>query len=61
MESAWIECRSCETLVSELKEYSVKSCRICDALDCDECLNEAGYCMPCSEKSDYSKEDAIPV
>ncbi len=61
MESTWIECTQCESLPPELKEYSIKSCRMCGALDCDECLNEAGYCVSCSEKIDYSKEDAIPV
>jgi hypothetical protein len=61
MEGMWLECRVCETLIPQLKEYSARACRLCGTLHCDECLNEAGYCTPCSEKLDYSKEDAIPV
>ncbi len=61
MEAMWIECKTCESLAPELKEYSNRLCRLCGALHCDACLNEAGYCTPCSEKMDYSKEEAIPV
>jgi hypothetical protein len=61
MEGMWMECKMCETLSPELKEYSAKTCRLCGALHCDECLNEAGYCTPCSERMDYSKEEALPV
>ena len=61
MEDALIECRTCESLAPELKEYSSRLCRLCGALHCDECLNEAGYCTSCSEKMDYSKDEAIPV
>ncbi|MGA2404175.1 MAG: hypothetical protein ABSG91_21135 [Syntrophobacteraceae bacterium] len=61
MEGMWMECRGCETFAPKLDERSSKECRLCGALHCDECLNEAGYCTPCSEKMDYSKDDAIPV
>ncbi|MGO9689167.1 MAG: hypothetical protein ACLP2X_11565 [Syntrophobacteraceae bacterium] len=61
MEGLLLECKVCETLAPELKEYTAKTCRLCGALHCNECLNEAGYCTPCSEKMEYSKEDAIPV
>ena len=61
MESTWIECKLCETLAPKVKEHSARICRLCGALHCDECLNEAGYCRSCSEKMDYSKDEAIPV
>jgi len=51
----------CETPAPEMKEYASGTCRLCAALYCDECLNEAGYCTTCSEKMDYSKDEAIPV
>jgi hypothetical protein len=61
MDSLLIECRVCKALSAEVREYSAKICRLCESLHCDECLNEAGYCTPCSEKMEYSKEEAIPV
>ncbi|MGA3113316.1 MAG: hypothetical protein ABSF90_02655 [Syntrophobacteraceae bacterium] len=61
MESAWMEGTMCETPAPEMKEYASGTCRLCAALYCDECLNEAGYCTTCSEKMDYSKDEAIPV
>jgi len=61
MEDVLIECRTCKTFASEIMEHSSRSCRLCNTLHCDECLNEAGYCTSCSEKLDYLKEDAIPV
>jgi hypothetical protein len=61
MESMWMECKMCDTLAPEMKGSASKTCRLCGALHCDECLNEAGYCTPCSEKIDYSKDEAIPV
>ncbi len=61
MADAWIECKECEILPSELKEYSDRKCRLCGALRCDECLNEAGLCTSCSENMNSSMDDAIPV
>jgi hypothetical protein len=61
MESVLIDCKRCSTLAPEIMEYSSRLCRLCNVAHCDECLNEAGYCTPCSEKMDHSKEDAIPV
>jgi len=61
METIWVECKKCAALPAELKDYSAKMCRLCGTLHCDECLNEAGYCTPCSERMDYSKEEAVPV
>jgi len=61
MGNVWMECRFCRALPPEIGEYSTKACRLCGALHCDECLNEAGYCTPCSEKTDYSKDEAIPI
>lgn len=61
MEGMWMECRTCESLAPALKEYSSGTCRLCGALHCDECLNDAGYCTPCSEKLDYFKDEATPV
>lgn len=60
METAWIECKVCKDVPPAGREFA-KTCRLCGALHCDECINEAGYCTPCSEKLDYSKEEAIPV
>ncbi len=60
MEQAWIECRICKDVPPQGME-SAKQCRLCGVLHCDECLNEAGYCTPCSEKLEYTKEEAIPV
>lgn len=61
MENTLIDCKVCESLTSEIAEYSTKVCRLCGELHCDECLNEAGYCTPCSEETGYLREDAIPV
>jgi len=58
MESTWIDCKRC---APKTKERSKRTCSLCGALHCDECLNEAGYCTPCSEKMGYSKDEAIPV
>ncbi len=58
MESEFINCKKC---ASHTKEHSAGTCCLCGALHCDECLNEAGYCTPCSEKMSYSKDEAIPV
>lgn len=61
MEGQWIECRECGALPSEMQGYAAKTCSLCGALHCDECLNEAGYCTPCSEESLWSKEEGIAV
>ncbi len=61
MEDMWIECKVCGTFASEIRRHSSRECSLCGAMHCDECLNEAGYCTPCSEKLGYSKGDAIPV
>jgi hypothetical protein len=61
MEDVFIECKTCQTLAPEMMEYSGRLCKLCNVAHCDECLNEAGYCTPCSEKLDYLKEDAIAV
>ncbi len=61
MKSAWMECTKCKTPAPEMKESAVGTCRLCAVLHCDECLNEAGYCTSCSEKMDYSMDEAIPV
>ena len=60
MEETWMECKICKDAPAEQKE-SAKMCRLCGALHCDECINEAGYCTPCSEKMGYSMEEASPV
>jgi hypothetical protein len=59
MEEETPVCKECETLL--VQGYAAKTCRLCNALHCDECLNEAGYCTPCSEKMGFSKEEAIAV
>lgn len=59
MEERHIDCRECDSMSEEAKVYAAKTCRLCGT--CDECLNEAGYCVPCSEKLGYSKEEAIVI
>lgn len=60
MEEMTISCKSCgQTDLGSAEEQ--KHCRLCDEIHCDECLNEAGYCAPCSEKIDYGKDEAIAV
>jgi hypothetical protein len=61
MKDHWINCKVCGELYSETQERSSGTCDLCCTLRCDECLNEAGYCTPCSEKMDYSKDEAIAV
>jgi len=61
MEEMWVECRVCKELPPELRGYSERTCSLCGALHCDECLNEAGYCTPCSEKMGFSRDEATPV
>ena len=61
MEEQHIDCKHCSLTPPELRQYSARTCTLCGELHCDECLNEAGYCTPCSEKMDYSKEEAIAV
>jgi len=57
----YIDCKKCNTMPPEIRQYAEKSCVLCGALHCDDCLNEAGYCTPCSEKLSYNKEEAIAV
>lgn len=61
MEGVWVDCKECRTLPPELHEYAAKKCSLCGALMCDECLDEAGYCAPCSLTRSYSKDEAVPV
>jgi hypothetical protein len=61
MEEQMIGCTECNTIPKELAGYALRTCRLCGALGCDACLNEAGYCTPCEAKLQYSKEEAIPV
>lgn len=61
MEASMIDCIKCGSLPAELQEYAEKTCRLCGTLHCDACLDEAGYCTPCSERTDFSKEEAIAV
>jgi len=61
MEEQHIDCKHCTLMPAEMKQYATKTCGLCGELHCDECLNEAGYCTPCTEKNDYSKEEAIGI
>ncbi len=61
MEEQYIDCKYCSSMTPEVRQYAARTCALCGTLHCDECLNEAGYCTPCSEKSDFSKEEAIAV
>jgi hypothetical protein len=61
MEEHLTDCRQCNVLPPELREYSAKTCVLCGTLHCDECMNEAGYCTPCSEKLSYTQDEAIAV
>ncbi len=61
MEEQLISCTECKTIPGELAEYALRSCRLCGVLECDACLNEAGYCTPCEARTQYSKEEALPV
>ncbi len=61
MEPEWIECRECGILPPEIQAYVAKTCGLCGTMNCDECLDEAGLCTPCSDKPDFSFEEAIPV
>ncbi|MFZ2445688.1 MAG: hypothetical protein WAW37_04980 [Syntrophobacteraceae bacterium] len=61
MEAEYIDCKRCDLLPPEVRGYATRTCGLCGALHCDECLNEAGYCTPCSEKLSYSMEEAIVV
>ncbi len=61
MEETRIDCKECASMPAELQAYAEKTCRLCGTLHCDECLNEAGYCTPCSETLGFSKEEAIAV
>ncbi len=61
MDGQTIDCQQCDNLPPELYEYAARTCKLCGALECDSCLNEAGYCEPCSIKANYSKEEAIPI
>lgn len=61
MEEQFIECKQCNDLPPEMRGYMTRTCKLCGTLHCDECLNEAGLCTPCSERLPYSKEEATPV
>ncbi len=61
MEEQYIDCKRCGAMPPEVKQHAAKTCTLCGTLHCDECLNEAGYCTPCSEKMSFSKEEAIAV
>ena len=59
MEEELMVCSECGATVAQ--EYAGGTCKLCGELHCTECLNEAGYCVPCDSKADYSKEEAIVV
>lgn len=61
MEEQLIECKQCNSLPPDLREYMSRTCALCGTLHCDECINEAGLCTPCSEKLTYSREEGTPV
>jgi hypothetical protein len=61
MEEQLIDCKGCAILPPEMRQYTDRTCKLCGESHCDECLNEAGYCTPCSEKMDWSKEEATGV
>ncbi len=59
MEEELLVCKHCNASFVCLD--SAKTCKLCEAVHCDECLNEAGYCAPCGERMGYSKEEAVAV
>ncbi|MEM5785672.1 MAG: hypothetical protein AAGU11_00060 [Syntrophobacteraceae bacterium] len=61
MDEQYIDCKQCNDLPPEARQYATRSCSLCETTHCDACLNEAGYCTPCSEKMGFSKEEAISV
>lgn len=58
MEEQLIECSGCRQWFTE---SMVKNCNLCEESRCDDCLNEAGYCVPCTEAAGYSKEEATYI
>ncbi len=61
MEEQLVECKQCNYLPPEMREYMARRCALCGNPHCDECLNEAGLCTPCSEKLPYGMDEATPV
>jgi hypothetical protein len=61
MDEQVIECTECNTFPKEMATYASRSCRLCGVLECDACLNEAGYCTPCEARANYSREEANPI
>ena len=57
MEEQLMNCSKCG--VALVQESGGSTCKLCGELHCAECLNEAGYCVPCDSGADYSKEEAI--
>jgi hypothetical protein len=61
MEEQLIACKVCGAMPKEPAVFIDRSCRLCGALACDECLNEAGYCTPCSARAPYNRVEANPI
>jgi hypothetical protein len=52
-------CSHCSQDVQQASD--AKYCPLCNEIHCNECLNEAGLCVPCGTDPGYSKEEAINV